>query len=668
MSFPPFLRRLAFARSVGLGAACITEQTLNEISYKTASQQFRSGDYTASLVTLNRLLDIKKDARTYTLLARSLQQLGHRAEAAQSFQLAAELGGQHADDNLIESIRLYFQIGEQDKALALASRILPKIGRDPDLAYIVASLLVDRQEMRLARVFKTVLMKSDNLDHMRLGAQISILTWDFLDPSDIETARILLTRMPNNNAVRGMYLSFSREHNKFEALERHQPVLEAALAAGEIGFIKSEGPFQSLNWIGDEHLNQLARGNTPRFSPDMTAIRHSIPHVWGEKIRIGYMSSDLFDIHATMKLIRRVLELHDRSRFDVTLFCHTDPNSLAVNKANREDWGDIVTVLDMKNEEVVAAIRQRNIDILVDLKGHTFGNRTAVLNMQAAPIQVAWLGFPGSTVNIDLDYVIGDKYVLPDSSKPHYYEKFCRMPDTYQPNDPVHRPLAKAITRKEAGLPEDKFVFASFNANRKISLRMIELWAEILKATPNSVISILTNNNDCKTNAQKKLVASGVSAKRIFFMNKTYFDKHLNRIPVADLGLDTSPYNGHTTTSEQLWAGLPVLAYRGTNFASRVSESLLNAIGLPELVAESEADYLRMAVEFGNNPERLKPLRQRLEDNRLKSPLFDAERFCRHLETAYEMMADRARKGLKPDHIDVAGLPPRTAPFMEKAD
>lgn len=668
MSFPPFLRRLAFARSVRLGAACITEQTLNEISYKTASQQFRSGDYTASLVTLNRLLDIKKDARTYTLLARSLQQLGHRAEAAQSFQLAAELGGQHADDNLIDCIRLYFELGEQDKALALASRIFPKIGRDPDLAFIVASLLVDRQEIKLARVFKTVLMKSDKLDHMRLGARISLMTWDLFDPSDIETVRVLLSRIPNNNAVRSMYLTFSREHNKFEAMERHQPIIEEAIAAGDLGFLRQEGAFHNVNWTGDERLNQLARANMPVFSPEMTTLRHQMPHVWSEKIRVGYLSSDLFDMHATMKLIRRVLELHDRDRFEITLFCHTDPKSLASNKADRSEWGNVVTVLDMSNDDLAAEIRGRGIDILIDLKGHTFGTRNAVFNKQVAPIQVAWLGFPGSTINVDLDYVIGDQYVLPDSSKPYYYEKFCRMPDTYQPNDPVHRPLAKPVTRKEAGLPEDKFVFASFNANRKISLKMINLWAEILKATPNSVICILTGNNDCKINTQKKLASLGISTKRVFFMNKMQFDLHLNRIPLADLGLDTSPYNGHTTTSEQLWAGLPVLAFRGTNFASRVSESLLNAIGLPELVAENEEDYFRMAVEFGNNPERLKPLRQRLEDNRLKSPLFDAERFCRHLETAYEMMADRARKGLKPDHIDVASLPPRTAPFMEKAD
>lgn len=641
---------------------------LTEISYKAASQHFRSGDYTSSLVTINRLLEVQKDARTYTLLARTLKQLGHKAEAAQSFQLAAELGGQHADDNLIDAIKLNFEIGEKDKALALANRILPKLTRDPELAFIVASTLVERGEARVARVFKTLLIRSKELPHMLLGARISLNTWDMFDPSDIETARVLLSRIPNSQPVRLMYLTFSREHSKYDAIERHQPIIDAAIASGETDFVRMDGTFFNLHWTGDEHLNQLARSNTPRFSTEMTAIRHQMPHTWGDKIRVGYLSSDLFDKHATMKLIRRVFELHDRDRFEVTLFCHTDPKMLAANEANREEWGNIVTVRDISDEEIVAEIRSRNIDILVDLKGHTIGTRNTVFNMQAAPIQVAWLGFPGSTVNVDLDYAVGDKYVLPDSSKPHYYEKFCRLPETYQPNDPVNRPLAKPMTRKEVGLPEDAFIYGSFNANRKITPQMLDMWADIVKSTPNGILWILTNNAESRINIQKKLVAAGVPAKRIFFMTKMQFEHHLNRIPLADLGLDTYPVNGHTTTSEMLWAGLPVLTYKGTNFASRVSESLLHAIGLPELIAEDENDYVRLAVEFGKNPEQLKLLRQRLEDNRLKSPLFDDERFTLHLETAYETMVERAKNGLKPDHIDVACLPARSGPFMEKPD
>lgn len=647
-------------------ARTTTEQTLNEISYATASKLYRTGHYTASLSHLNQLLDSRRDARTYTLLAKTLLQLGLTAEAANSYELASDQGGSDAEENLIESIRLYAATGNKDKALALSNRIVRKIPKNAELAHIVGSILVERGQARLARVFKNVLMKSDVLEHMQLGARISLYTWDLFDASDIETARLLLSRLPRNHGIRLMYLTFAREHSKFDAMERHQPLIDEAIAQGDISFVERDGTFFNIHWTGDEVLNRLASSNTPHYTPDMPVLRRQRPHQWSDKIRIGYVSSDLFDKHATMKLIRRVLELHDRDRFEVTLFCHTSVDMLETNEADRSLWGDIVTIREMDNEQALEEIRNRNIDILVDLKGHTSGNRTAIFNMGAAPIQVAWLGFPGSTVNVDVDYAVGDQYVLPDSSKPHYHEKFVRLPETYQPNDPVNRPLAVAMTRQQVGLPEDAFVFASFNANRKITVKVIEMWAEILKRTPNSVIWILRNSNESQVHILKKLVACGISAKRVFFMQKLEFEYHLNRIPVADLGLDTFPVNGHTTTSEQLWAGLPVLTVKGTNFASRVSESLLHAIDLPELIAETEEDYLNRAVSLAENPARLLEFRKRLEENRLKSPLFDAERFCRHLEQAYEMMAERARKGQEPDHLDVPRLPPREEAFLTK--
>lgn len=587
-------------------------------------------------------------------------------QAATSYELASEQGGMDAESYLVEAIKLYFDGGQKDKALALSNRIIHRFHKYPDITYIVGTILLERGEPRIARALKSILMKSDKIDHIKLGARIAITTWDLFDPRDIDTARLLLAKLPRQQAVRLMYLVFCREHSKYDAIELHQPIIDAAVAAGETDFIALDGTFFNLHWSGDEHINQIARSNTPAFSPELTTKRHQMPHTWGDKIRIGYLSSDLFDKHATMKLIRRVLELHDRDRFEVTLFCHSDPDLLQTNVADRSLWGDVVTIRDMTNEESLAAIKSRNIDILVDLKGHTAGNRTSILNMGAAPVQVAWIGFPGSTVNVDLDYVIGDHYVLPDSSKPHYYEKFVRLPDTYQPNDPVNRPLAKKISRADVGLPEDAFVYASFNANRKITPKTIDIWGRILKRTPNSVIWILHNSQDSKRNILAKFLEMNIPAKRVFFMGKLEFELHLNRITVADLGLDTFPVNGHTTTSEQLWSGLPVLTMRGTNFASRVSESLLHAIGAPELIAEDEEAYADMAVDFAQDPEALKDIRARIDANRFVKPLFDAERYCRHLETAYQMMADRAKSGNAPDHFDVPALPPRTGPFDDR--
>ncbi|MBN7807309.1 glycosyl transferase [Agrobacterium rosae] len=637
---------------------------LNEISYSAASKHFKTGQYTEALSTLNQLIDTKRDARTYALLAKTCLRIGMPEQAATSYELAYQQDGMDAESYLVESIKLYFDCGQKDKALALSNKLIHKFHKYPDITYIVGTILLERGEPRIARALKNILMKSDTIEHIKLGARIAITTWDLFDPKDIETARLLLAKLPRQQAVRLMYLVFCREHSKFDAIEKHQPIIDAAVASGDTSFISLDGTFFNIHWSDNEHINQLARSNTPAFTPEMTAKRHQMPHEWGQKIRIGYLSSDLFDKHATMKLIRRVLELHDRDRFEVTLFCHSDPDLLKTNQADRALWGNVVTIRDMTNEEALAEIKARGIDILVDLKGHTAGNRTAILNMGAAPVQVAWIGFPGSTVNVDLDYVIGDHHVLPDSSKPHYYEKFVRLPDSYQPNDPINRPLAKQISRGDVGLPEDAFVFASFNANRKITPRTVELWCDILKRAPNSVIWILHNSQDSKTNILAKFIAMGIPAKRVFFMGKLEFELHLNRITVADLGLDTFPVNGHTTTSEQLWSGLPVLTIKGTNFASRVSESLLHAIGTPELIAENEAAYVDQAVAHALDPSQLKEIRARIDANRFTSPLFDAERYCRHLEAAYETMSKQAKAGKAPDHFDVPALPARTEPFL----
>jgi predicted O-linked N-acetylglucosamine transferase (SPINDLY family) len=389
-----------------------------------------------------------------------------------------------------------------------------------------------------------------------------------------------------------------------------------------------------------------------------------MPHAWGDKIRIGYVSADFWGGHATMKLMQRVLETHDKDRFDITLYCHTPEEHIKMEKGRRDEWGRIVTINHLNHADTAELIRKDGIDILVDLKGYTMGTRNRIFNHMAAPIQVSWLGFPGSTVNVDIDYIIGDHHVLPDTSKPYFHERFCRLPDSYQPNDPVYRPRMEPVTRKDVGLPEDVFVYASFNATRKISLPTIELWSNILKRTKNSVIWIMSGHARTKANILKRFTANGIAPSRVLFMPKIAYQFHVNRMQIADLGLDTFPINGHTTTSEQLWAGLPVLTVKGTNFASRVSESLLNAIGTPDLIAETNQAYEDMAVALCENPERIAAYKQTLVDNRFVKPLFDADRFRHHLESAYVTMVDRAKAGLDPDHFDVPALPARTEPFM----
>nr|WP_244651089.1 hypothetical protein [Rhizobium sp. CFBP 8762] len=430
--------------------------------------------------------------------------------------------------------------------------------------------------------------------------------------------------------------------------------------------IAYDNPFHSINWCPDEELVKYS-GQLSFLTQEWHRYnRRNQKHVWSDKLRIGYLSSDFYSSHATMKLVSDIFETHDNTRFDITYFCHTDSKELAVSSFSLNNCGNVIRVKDMSDNEVADAIQAAQIDILVDLKGHTSGSRSSILNLPCAPIHVSWLGFPGTTVNIDLDYIIGDKYVLPDGAQPHYWERFCRLPESYQPNSPRRRPLPPPETRSKVGLPDDKFVFVSFNAGRKISGTVLDSWINILKRTPDSVLWLMVASENQQKNIAKRIKRSGIALDRIKFTVAAKYAYHMARLQAADLALDTYPYNGHTTTSEKLWAGLPVLCVKGSHFASRVSESLLNAIGLEGLVAEDFQAYEDRAVELYENPDQIKAYKEQLVQNRFIKPLFDAERFTRHLETAYEMMADRARRGLEPALIDVPALPPRTEPFMTR--
>jgi len=630
--------------------------------YAAASQQYKKGEYLGALRTLNSLLDTTRDARTYSLLAKTFLKLDMKSEAAEAYALAGREEGSRKEENLRNAMQLHFECGNEDQVLVLARNFISIAPKDPEIAYIIASIFLRRGEKSILQGLRKPLLESNNPSHIALAMRL--LADDPRDEENLRTLKRAIKLFPNHIAMQLFYLVHAREFGEFDDVRRGQALIENEIAKGNREVVRNDNPFHHLMWCGDESLNGTVGFSASAYDPALPEKRRGLPHDWsGRKIRIGYLSNDFWENHATMKLVGNVLEQHDRDRFEITLFCYTAPHHLETNSFDRGRWGKVISVADMSNAEAAALIRKEKIDILVDLKGHTKGTRSHILNEATAPVHVAWLGFPGTTVNIDLDYVIGDPIVLPEASRPHYYEKFCRLPETYQPNDPVSRPRLQPCSRADFGLPEDAFVFASFNGNRKISLKAIDAWISILKKTENSVIWILGANARFQTNIRKEFEKNRISPKRVFFTTKVGYEEHINRIQVADLGLDTYPYNGHTTTSEQLWAGLPVLTLKGTNFASRVSESLLNAIGLPELVAADQADYIDMAVSLAKDRTRIAEYKKRLSDNRFLKPLFDSERFCRHLEKAYEMMADRAKSGLGPDHFDVPVLPERTTSF-----
>lgn len=429
------------------------------------------------------------------------------------------------------------------------------------------------------------------------------------------------------------------------------------LLAGDPLEIESEMLFDHLSWCGDEAVNAKFRHQNGKVvDPARRAERRAWPLSSDGRIRVAYISNDLSDAHATTKLMQRAFDLHDADRFEIRLFCYTNDAFIGSDIAFRTRHADrIERIGHLDTESAAARIRAFRPDIAVDLKGHTDKAWIDLINAGLAPIQVAYLGFPGSGVGIDCDYVVCDEIVCPPTSAPFYEEKLCWMPDSYQVNDNAYRPLRPAFDRADLQLPEGAVVLVSVNAVRKISARTFDLWMAILNRAPQTVLWMMCPDENARQRFLRSAAAAGVAPERIVFTVSIPYDLHIGRLRAADLGLDTFPYNGHTTTSDMLWAGLPVATIRGTNFASRVSESLLSAMGMEDLVAADDDAYVDMCVELLNDGKKRQALRQRLESARSTAPLFDTERFAANLEKAYATMVERARAGLPPDHFRVGG-------------
>jgi predicted O-linked N-acetylglucosamine transferase (SPINDLY family) len=307
----------------------------------------------------------------------------------------------------------------------------------------------------------------------------------------------------------------------------------------------------------------------------------------------------------------------------------------------------------LSDQEVSKLAREMGIDIAIDLGAFTGDNRVGPFSYRAAPIQVNYLGYPGTTGANYIDYIIADKTLTPPESYDHYSEKVVCLPNSYQANDRKRLISDKKFTRQELNLPENGFVFACFNNNYKILPTIFASWMRILKSVEGSVLWLLQDNLLGAKKLKEMAKKYGVSEDRLIFASRTSLSEHLARHRQADLFLDTFPYNAHTTASDSLWAGLPILTLKGESFASRVAASLLTAINLPELITSSPEEYEALAIELATNPQRLATLRQALAENRTTTPLFNTPLFTKHLESAYLKMYERYQMGLEPDHLFV---------------
>ncbi|MFG1417614.1 tetratricopeptide repeat protein [Xanthobacter sp. V0B-10] len=466
-----------------------------------------------------------------------------------------------------------------------------------------------------------------------------------------------------------MAVLYAKDDRYSEALDYYRRTLRIApgIAAALLGAIKMSQHI--CQWGGipgweAELSRALARGDAENLDPfvllacNVTPTEHLLagriyaqqcrvapsdrlppppPAVPGRRIRIGYLSNDFYG-HATAFLAAGMFEQHDRETFETFAYSFSPDDGSSMRRRIEKAFDHFVEIGHLSDGDAARRIREDGIDILVDLKGYTKGCRTQIMVLRPAPVQVNYLGYPGTMGADFIDYVIGDPVVTPFSAAAGFDEKIVQLPDCYQPNDRRREVAETPPTRAECGLPEGAFVFCCFNNTYKITPEMFAAWLRLLDQVPGSVLWLFEANPTARDNLAYEAASRGIEPERLIFAPLVGQGLHLARYAHADLFLDTRPYNAHTTASDALWAGVPVVTLPGDSFPARVAASLLRAVGLPELVTASIEEYEALALALARDPDRRAALRARLREAREHAPLFDTAAFTSGIEAAYKRM------------------------------
>lgn len=412
------------------------------------------------------------------------------------------------------------------------------------------------------------------------------------------------------------------------------------------------GPFVMLVRDDDperqhQRATHYAEQNFANIEPLPAMTR---PTVKPRRVKIAYFSSDFHD-HATMFLMAGLFEQHDSEQFEVHAFSFGPTANDTMSERLTAAVNHYHSVRHLGDKAIAQLARSHGIDIAIDLKGYTQGSRPGIFAFRAAPVQISYLGYPGTLGMPAMDYLIADQVLIAEDRRQFYSEKIIYLPNSYQVNDSKREIAGETMSRAEAGLPEQGFVFCCFNSSYKITPREFDIWMRLLQQVEGSVLWLLGCNEQAMHNLRQEVQGRQVDPQRVVFADKCPLPDHLARHRLADLFLDTFNCNAHTTASDALWAGLPVLTKLGEGMPARVAGSLLYAIDLPELVTHSEAEYEQLALELAHSPDKLASLRSRLQCKPEASALFDTQRFTRNIESAYQHVYDRYFSKEEPETI-----------------
>ncbi|MFZ2031396.1 MAG: tetratricopeptide repeat protein [Vitreimonas sp.] len=579
----------------------------------------------------------------------ALFELGRTSEAAADYRhaLAINRNFAKAHNNLGNALARLGQLDAATEAFGHALTLNPSFAEAAN-NWGLALRNAGRSEDALALLEHAILLKPDFADaHGALGVALA----DLRRPAEaIAAFTRALDIDPNSDLIRA------------QRLHQQARICDWAAIAADAGRIPALGvsdqivpPFAMLSLEDSPERHRLRAENFVREKFRIVASVAAPPPARPSRLRIGYFSADVHN-HAVMYLIARVLELHDRGRFEIHVFSYGPASNDETRSRIRGAVEHFHEVSGLRDEEIAELSRVHNIDIAVDLNGYTQNGRLGIFAERAAPLQISYLGYPSTTGAPFMDYLISDAVLIPDGAAHHYSERVISLPHSYQANDNTQIIAERTPTRKQAGLPDEGFVFCCFNNSYKISAAEFDIWMRLLRQVEGSVLWLLKSGDAAEANLRKEAAARGVGGERLIFAKPLPLSDHLARHRLADLFLDTFNYNAHTTARDALWAGLPLVTKRGESFTARVAASLLTALELPELITNTPGEYAALALDLASNPARLLALRGKLAINRGTAPLFNSALTTTHLEAAYELVFERYLTGAQPAALAVPAL------------
>lgn len=620
----------------------------------------------AALLSYQTALQLDpRDPRAHCNRGNALRELGHLDDAVQSYQQALAL----KSDYVLALKNCASLLGERLRpyeALDLYRRALGIDANDREAQLGCGNMLLGlSRPLEALKHFEQVLAREPKLAEAQNSSGIAQMQLEDFAAALASFDRALV-ESPRSAAFWSNRGEALRRLKRFtEAAKSYSKVLDIApdfaLAAGkrlsakllacewssydrlvgelERGVAEGRQVCAPFEFLAVSRSAALQRECAELYAPQRTALLEAPPprvmRRDGDKIRLAYVSGD-FGNRPTTYLLAGVLEQHDREQFEVIGISLRPPDASPMGQRVQHGVDSFIDISALSDRDAINFVAELDIHIAVDLMGHTHGSRPGIFHGRVAPIQVNYLGFPATSGLVCMDYIMGDDFVIPDGSNGHYTEQVAVLPECFQANDAARR-IGPLPTREQVGLPDSAFVFCSFNNSYKYNPTMFDIWCRLLLARPGSVLWLVADTAEVATNLRSEASHRCVDPGRLVFADRVPYEEHLGRQALADLFLDTLPFNAGTTASDALFAGLPVLTCAGEAFASRMAGSLLRAAGLPELITHSLDEYERRALDLSGGGSQLQDLRARLHAVGSRPP-FDTRRFCRHLETAYRQM------------------------------